>query len=137
MARRLSARRESFTYMRRLSAKIWAAALPTRRNRDRPVRRCPALVTSSLATGEDVGRARHGCRWRRRPDFMRLADAPGLGYFMARSQTSRLWLSSSRVQCLTAVLSNRKVYTSDLGSDAGTVQSKPVNTTEQLDDMDD
>ncbi|KAI8484981.1 hypothetical protein Bbelb_372270 [Branchiostoma belcheri] len=46
---------------------------------DRPVRRCQALVTSSPATGEIVGRARHSCRWRRRPDFMRLADAPGLG----------------------------------------------------------
>ncbi|KAI8492513.1 hypothetical protein Bbelb_295540, partial [Branchiostoma belcheri] len=53
---------------------------------DRPVRRCQALVTSSLATGEIVGRARHSYRWRRRPDFMRLADAPGLGYLMARSQ---------------------------------------------------
>ncbi|KAI8490176.1 hypothetical protein Bbelb_322460, partial [Branchiostoma belcheri] len=71
-------RREKLpAYMRRLSAKKFGprrfqlAAIG-----DRPVRRCQALVTSSLATGEIVGRARHSYRWRRRPDFMRLADAP-------------------------------------------------------------
>ncbi|KAI8490175.1 hypothetical protein Bbelb_322450 [Branchiostoma belcheri] len=57
---------------------------------DRPVRRCQALVTSSLATGEIVGRARHSYRWRRRPDFMRLADAP------RRERTSRLHASAKR-----------------------------------------
>ncbi|KAI8491927.1 hypothetical protein Bbelb_303000 [Branchiostoma belcheri] len=58
---------------------------------DRPVRRCQTLVTSSLATGEIVGRARHSYRWRRRPDFMRLADAPG-----RERDTSRLYASAKR-----------------------------------------
>ncbi|KAI8490167.1 hypothetical protein Bbelb_322370 [Branchiostoma belcheri] len=57
---------------------------------DRPVRRCQALVTSSLATGEIVGRARHSYRWRRRPDFMRLADAP------RRERNFRLHASAKR-----------------------------------------
>ncbi|KAI8491921.1 hypothetical protein Bbelb_302940 [Branchiostoma belcheri] len=55
------------------------------------VRRCQTLVTSSLATGETVGRARHSYRWRRRPDFMRLADAPG-----REIDTSRLYASAKR-----------------------------------------
>ncbi|KAI8479299.1 hypothetical protein Bbelb_429710 [Branchiostoma belcheri] len=58
MARRLSARRESFAYMRRLSTKFGPLRFQLAEIGDRPVRRCPALVTSSLATGETVGRAR-------------------------------------------------------------------------------
>ncbi|KAI8479297.1 hypothetical protein Bbelb_429690 [Branchiostoma belcheri] len=78
MARRLSTRREFFAYMRRLSAKFGPLRFQLAEigGPSRPEMSGPGDVITS--NSETVGRARHSCRWRRpRPDFMRLADAPG------------------------------------------------------------